>query len=61
MKLKDLLKEFEGLDPETEILLAFPIDFYRCYLNSTMEVNTICIDMSNNFIGRTCKKVLFLA
>lgn len=61
MKLKDLLKEFEGLDSETEILLAYPIDFYRYYLNSTMEVNTICINMSDNFFNRTCKKVLFLA
>ena len=60
MKLQDFLKQFEGLNPDTEILIGCPSD-YSFHLNSTMEIDTNCINMSDDFTNNACRKVLFLA
>lgn len=69
MKLKDFLRQFEGLDPETEILHGSPDD-YETYLTSEMKIDdkncsnpvykTLYSDMSYDFENGKCDKVIFL-
>lgn len=59
MKVKDLINRLRKLDSDTEILIGNSSD-YSWYLNSTIEVETDVIDMSDDFRNHACRKVLFL-
>ena len=59
MKLKDYLAQFDGLDPETEILHGNLYD-YEFFLNPAMTVEKrYAPNMSDDFRNHGCRKVIF--